>query len=464
MLKKVTRLFVLNLCVLLSACGGGSSSSSETRANDFNWAQLRANAVGASSTSSISGLTVQDISACNTSSSGQAHVIPVCVDDGIGTQYRIVNRPVITVRLCVPGKYSEADCVNVDHVLVDTGSAGLRIATPALVKPLALPAVTDRSNNPVAECMRFVSGWTWGSLNHADVYVGGLVARNVSLQMMGYSSRNPQLGGNGGGAFPNVPSECSTSIKANNIAAGATSDPDITDVMQEGIQGIIGLSASAYNQLYGDQYFICPAGICSNASNFDPLLRPGHLSVYMSDYPGGVVLSFPSTGSNGARNMVGTLRFGISSLPPAASRIRLNSIGQFTTILNGQSYTQSYIDSGSNGFFFDASTAMDLPACTTQKGFYCPATSRTFTATMRDRLNSDSTVSFTVANTDALASLLTLPNGFNNLAGPVSTSTVSTLDPTFAWGFPFFLGRTVYTAMEGTSVGGTYGTVAYTSP
>lgn len=460
MLKQLTALVSLSLCAILSACGGGGGGGAS---NGLSLGELRANAVGAPSVNNTSGLTVEDISACNAANTGQAHVIPVCVDDGIRSQYRFVNRPVITVRLCVPGKYSEKDCVNVDHVLVDTGSTGLRIATPALVKQLALPAITDSASQPVAECMRFVSGWTWGSLNKADVYVGGLVARNVSLQMMGHSSLNPQLGGNGGGAFPNVPTECSTSVKPGKIAEGATPDPDITQVMQEGIQGIIGLSVNSYNQYYGDQYFICPTGVCSNAFNFSLNSRPGHLSVYMNDYAGGVALSFPNVSSNGARNLLGTLSFGVASLPSNVSKIRLNQYGQFTTTINRQSYSQSYIDSGSNGFFFEANSSENLPLCT-KNGFYCPSTSRQLTATMTGLLNSSSMVSFNVTNAETLSSLRTLPNSINNLAGPAPASPGLSIDPTFAWGFPFFIGRTVYTVMEGTSLGGTNGTVAFTTP
>jgi len=465
MLRKLTPLVSVSLCAILSACGGGGGGGGGGgTSTGLNWGELRANAVGTSSSSNISGLTVEDISACNAANTGQAHVIPVCVDDGISTQYRFVNRPVITVRLCVPGKYSEKDCVNVDHVLVDTGSAGLRIATPALVKQLALPAITDNSNEPVAECMRFVSGWTWGSLNKADVYVGGLVARNVSLQMMGHSNLNPQLGGNGGGAFPNVPIECSTTIKQDKIADGATADPDITAVMQEGIQGIIGLSVNSYNQYYGDQYFICPAGVCSNAFNFNLNSRPGHLSVYMNDYVGGVSLSFPDVSTNGARNLLGTLRFGIASIPFNATQVRLDQNGRFTTVVNGQSYSGSYIDSGSNGLFFDATSTANLPVCPDFNRYYCPTASRTLAASMIGLQSTGGVVSFTVGNAEVLASLRSVPNTFNNLAGPASESTGSSIDPSFAWGFPFFLGRTVYTVMEGTTLGGAYGKVAFTSP
>ena len=52
---------------------------------------------------------------------------------------------------------------------------------------------------------------------------------------------------------------------------------------------------------------------------------------------------------------------------------------------------------------------------------------------------------FSVANADQLLNNNPTFFAFNNVAGPNG-------DPTsFAWGMPFFFGRTVYTAIEGRS-------------
>jgi hypothetical protein len=57
-------------------------------------------------------------------------------------------------------------------------------------------------------------------------------------------------------------------------------------------------------------------------------------------------------------------------------------------------------------------------------------------------------VSFSVANADQLFAANPSFNAFSNLAVPSGDTT------TFAWGLPFFFGRTVFTAIEGRSTPG----------
>jgi hypothetical protein len=65
------------------------------------------------------------------------------------------------------------------------------------------------------------------------------------------------------------------------------------------------------------------------------------------------------------------------------------------------------------------------------------------TATLRGTNGAAANVNFSVANGEML---LMNPNlyAFNDLAGPNDTTT-------FAWGMPFFYGRSVFTAIEGRS-------------
>src|SRR3954470_15380136 len=71
-----------------------------------------------------------------------------------------VNLLFTTVEICRPGSASE--CQSIDHVLVDTGSSGLRIISSLVDPSLLLPQQTGASGQPVVECGQFVSGIIWG--------------------------------------------------------------------------------------------------------------------------------------------------------------------------------------------------------------------------------------------------------------------------------------------------------------
>jgi hypothetical protein len=111
-----------------------------------------------------------------------------------------------------------------------------------------------------------------------------------------------------------------------------------------------------------------------------------------------------------------------------------------TTVFNNHTYSTSYIDSGSNGFFFGNGI---FSACSSpNQGFYCPATTQSLSATIRGTTSGSANVNFAIANADSLAMNPTF-YAFDDLAGEASDTT------TFAWGMPFFYGRSVFTAIEG---------------
>jgi len=122
-----------------------------------------------------------------------------------------------------------------------------------------------------------------------------------------------------------------------------------------------------------------------------------------------------------------------------------------TTTYGDLSEPASYVDSGSNGWFFNDA----LAACTGgNTGFYCPASTTPLSATMQGYASPTPptfTYSFNIASAAALSGSFA---AFNDLGGPNSTCD-NTLTPcTFDWGLPFFFGRSVYTALEGTTIGG----------
>jgi hypothetical protein len=72
-------------------------------------------------------------------SSGGANQIPVVVD--AGPTRSSFNRPYVSVTLCAPGT---TNCQTIDHLLVDTGSSGIRVLASVLSPALlaALPQST----------------------------------------------------------------------------------------------------------------------------------------------------------------------------------------------------------------------------------------------------------------------------------------------------------------------------------
>ena len=117
---------------------------------------------------------------------GPPNVEPLIVDGGpSGLPTPTVNVPYISVTVCLPGT---GTCQTIDHIVVDTGSVGLRLM--ASVVTLSLPALTDASSRPLAECLQFASGTTWGSVATADVKLptSGERATSVNVQLIGASS------------------------------------------------------------------------------------------------------------------------------------------------------------------------------------------------------------------------------------------------------------------------------------
>jgi Protein of unknown function (DUF3443) len=117
---------------------------------------------------------------------GPPNVEPVIVDGGpAGLSPPTVNTPFISVKVCVPGT---STCQTIDHVEVDTGSIGLRLISTVVT--ISLPALKDSSNNPLAECLQFADGTSWGSLATADVTLptSGESAKSVNVQLIGASS------------------------------------------------------------------------------------------------------------------------------------------------------------------------------------------------------------------------------------------------------------------------------------
>lgn len=354
-----------------------------------------------------------------------ANVLPLVVDAGPPGAGN-VNIPYVSVRICQPGT---TVCQIIDHVLVDTGSTGLRLFAPVVDPALILPGQTDGFGNPLAQCAVFASGYSWGAVRIADVTLAELTAPSIPVQIIA----DP--------AFPAVPASCSSSgpVALDSVVAFSAN-------------GVLGVGpfvedcgpACVQNAIPGT-YYACPTGICEPVAvalarqTQNPVARlPGDSN--------GVVVTLPGVGPSGAASVAGALILGIGTRSNnglgTATVLDLDDRGLLGTLFNGQSKF-AFVDSGSNGLFFDAA----LPVCADASltpGFYCPASTQAFAATMTGARNGVSVgVAFTVANASLLVFNEPTFFAFGNLAAPFDSPLG------FDWGLPFFYGRSVFTAIEG---------------
>ena len=358
------------------------------------------------------------------------NVAPLIVDTGPpGTSS--VDVPFVSVTVCIPGTTT---CQTIDHVSVDTGSSGLRIISSVLKSNIALPQQTATTGNSLAECFQYVDGYTWGSVRLADVQIAGEVAAKIPLHLIG----DP--------AFTAVPSDCSSS--------GAAEDT----VVDFGANGIIGVNqivpdcgayCAAQNPVQTGSYYSCTGGTCTAVAVAVANQVSNPIAFFAKDN-NGAVLQFPTVAETGAAKLAGSLIFGIGTATNnglgSASVLTVDANGNFTTVFNGQTFATSYIDSGTNALSFNDSA---IPQCTSNlsSGFYCPTATLSLMAQNKGQNNVTSAVTFSVANTDTLFGNAS-DAAFDDLADPGVDNN------TFAWGFPFFIGRSVYVAIDGAATPG----------
>ncbi|ANB76739.1 DUF3443 domain-containing protein [Paraburkholderia phytofirmans] len=418
----VTLLGAALLAVLVSACGGGGggSSGSGSSANSSN------------STSVSAGPTVT-----NTSPSPQvvaANAVRVTVDSGVSN---VPNMPFVSITICAPGT---SQCQTIDHILVDTGSWGVRVFASQLPASMALPQQKDGSGNLVAECMQFFDGYTWGSVKLADVQIAGEKAASLPVQVI-----DPN--------YASLPSDCA-SLGASRNTPGT--------LQANGILGIgvfkHDCGANCVQKAVAGTYYGCSGTACTSIPLAEALQVANPIPYFATDNNGSM-LSLPTV-SGGAQSVSGQLVFGIgtqsnNSLGSAQVIGVSPSNGTFTTVQNGTTYSSSILDSGSTGLFFQTSA---LPVCASpNSAYYCPVSAQSLSAMIQGANGTTSTVNFTVGNANTIAQTYSGDAALPLLAGPAFvTSSI------FDWGLPFFYGRNVYAAVEQQATpGGTGPYVAY---
>lgn len=408
------------LAVVVTACGGGGGGSSGSSSS------------AGTATSGTAAPTVT-----NTSPSPQvvaSNAVRVTVDAGVSN---VPNMPFVSITICAPGT---TNCQTIDHVLVDTGSWGVRIFASQLPASMTLPQQQDASGNLVAECMQFFDGYTWGSVKLADLQIAGEKAASLPIQVIDPNYASAPSSCTNLGAARNTPS----SLQANGILGIGVFKHDC--------------GANCVTQAIPGTYYGCTGSTCTSI----PLAETYQVAnpiPYFSTDNNGSILSLPTV-SGGAQSVTGQLVFGIGTQTNnalgSAQVIGVSpSNGTFTTVQNGTTYGSSILDSGSTGLFFQTSA---LTACTgANDAYYCPASTQQLSATIEGVNGVTSAVDFSVGNATTISQTYAGDLALPLLAGPAYVTS-----KIFDWGLPFFYGRNVYAAVEQqTTPGGTGPYVAY---
>jgi hypothetical protein len=356
-----------------------------------------------------------------------SNVVDVVVDAGPTSTSPDVNTLFTTVMVCVPG--STTNCQIIDHIQVDTASYGLRILAPVLT--LSLPVQTTASGASLLECTQFVDGYSWGPVALADVQISGESAGSVPVQVIG----DPN--------FTTVPADCSSIGPAEDTVAafGANGILGIGVFAQDCGSGCVSTAVPA-------TYYACTSTLCQATTVLLASQVQNPVTLFAKDN-NGVLIQLPSVAAQGAATVAGFLIFGIDTQSNNTSgnqsvlTVDPNS-GDFTTLFNGNSLTQSFLDTGSNGLYF---TDTSLTQCTGTNftTFYCPASPQGLSAVLQGQNGVSASVNFTVGNAETLGGNDPSLVAFATLAGTYPTA------DTFDWGLPFYYGRPVYTAVERTA-------------
>lgn len=396
-MKKYLSFAIIVTSVTLSACGSGGTSTNST------------------------GNTAPPTS--GSQSSTTSNVVPIVIDGG-PTGQSPDNTPFVSVTVCSTN--SPTNCQTIDHIILDTGSMGLRIFASKLNSSLNLTKQTINGQT-TAECTLFGSGYDWGSIALANVKMAGEIANNVPIQIINDTS------------IPSVPSDCSNEGAYNDLGSA---------------NGIIGVNPLPYDQ---GNYYSCSGSSCTLNSSITTAQQVVSPVYEFSTDNNGVIVSLPQVSSTGpgATSLSGTLTFGIGT--QSNNQLTAQNVftsngteqdGSFTTTYDGGTY-DSIFDTGSTELFFDnPSNNPALTTCSNNTSFYCPSSTTTI-STQLASLNSSAGVNFNfnIINFDNF-----INSNPNSVVIPNAGATGG--QNFFIWGLPFFYGRTVFSAFSGANTSG----------
>jgi hypothetical protein len=380
------------------------------------------------------------------------NTITLSVDSGPAADPGQINHAYVTVRVCAPG--STTSCANIDHVLLDTGSNGLRLVRSVLVAGgVTLSGATDAQGQAIEECVTFGGGQTWGPVALADVSMAGEVAAKLPVQIMDDS---------GAGASPPATSACNGSLNNAVTEFNANGLLGVGVLVQDCGQACV--NAAAPLPVY---YGCTAAGLCTaeNVALTAQVANP--VAMFAADN-NGIVVNLPNlVNANGDASVQGELIFGIATQSdnalPATGLTVLGAdttTGDFTATYNGATTVlPALIDSGSDSYRFDDPT---IPVCTTVTppvpacnpsfvGYYRPAVAPQSAFAVNTGVgvnNASSTINFAIAD----------PNTFVANAAAVTGLAGGGASTNFTWGMPFFYGRKIYFGIDARAAG------TYTGP
>ena len=365
--------------------------------------------------------------------------IPVTVEQ-FNPSNPVPNRPYVTVTVCD----AQNNCQDVDHVLLDTGSTGLRIM-PGVLR-LSLPAQQNADGSVIAECMQYGAGYFWGAQRIATVKMAGETAANMAITVAG-----------------------DTSIPTTAPAGCTATGPNAISGLSE-FNRILGIGpqktdcgASCEQSTAAQLYFSCQggaAGSCVAVTMPVAQQTPNPISLFASDNNGSV-LTFPAVNAPQDR-VVGTLTFGIGTqsnntikgLQIYRSSVPGMDFPWLAANVNGVS-SFAYLDTGTS-FYSLAQTGSaavlsrppfvqaisGLAVCGQPGGPYCPPAPQSVQIRLNgSNGNPTSWQTVTLADPTAAfqANQAVIPTlGMQNNDSPG----VSVL------GLPFYFGRTVATAID----------------
>jgi hypothetical protein len=425
------------------------------------------NAPASVASSSVAAVTATSVANSSVATSAQITVLPpgvannvqpITVNGGVLANY--ANGVFTSVQICVPGTNT---CQTIDNVLVDTGSAGLRLLASQITIPLQ--PLTDTSGNQLNDCINFLDGsFLWGLVEPADIIIAGETASATSIQAIA----NPIGYSFGAGCNTGQNEDTQQALGANGILGVGTEPFDC------------GTGCDPNNPSPQPVYYLCSAStqcvlttvscgsICGDTTPNQQVTNP--VFNFAADNNGVILeLSALPTGSDFAATVNGNMIFGIGTQSNnglgTATVFTLDQFDSLTTVFSGQNLNSSFIDSGSNGLFFPNGIESGFPNNTIQtcaapeQSFYCPIPAPTnFSVTNQGATQGNGTFNFSIDN---YTNVFGQPDfALSELSGPLGTGACSNANPTacsFDWGLPFFYGRTVFTAIRGTTVGTTAG-------
>jgi hypothetical protein len=366
-----------------------------------------------------------------------------CAAGGKAGAVNAAEEPFISVKICAPG--STTNCQIIDHVEVDTGSTGLRMAASALSSGLqpgaGLPVVAGgTASTTLTECEIYVDSYVYGPLVSVDVYIAGKKVQNTQMQVFGDSSYK-------------VPKDCSSQ--------GGTATNSVSSF---GANGLIGVSFALND--YGVYYNCKNSSTSSCTENKSYTGLPNTVSQFSGDN-NGVTITLPALSASGSTSaVVGTLAFGVSTqannTPPASTLAVANDAnlsdanwGTFASAVGGTWFT-AYIDSGTDVIYFNDSADSSLVACPTSgnfSGWYCPTTTQNIPFSYANSGSTASKAAITYGVANASKIITNSAVAYNNVAGPDDSS--ATVDSAIGFGLSTFFGHNMYFLFQGMTAPGT---------